>query len=44
VELVDVEKDGNHVDEHTEIIQTLINDYVRHMHECAQTVKNITDR
>lgn len=44
VQLVDVEKDGNHVDEHTEIIQTLIEDHVRHMHECAQTVKNTTNR
>lgn len=44
VQLVDVEKDGNHVDENTDIIQTLINDYARHMHECAQTVKSTTNQ
>ncbi len=42
VEFIDVEKDGIHVDEHTEIIQTLIEDYIRHIHECAQTLQRIT--
>jgi len=42
VELVDVEKDGVHVDEHTEIIQSLIEDYVRHIHECTQILQRIT--
>lgn len=42
--LVDVEQGGLHVDENTEIIQGLIEDYVRHLHECAQVVKNITNR
>jgi hypothetical protein len=42
VEFIDVEKAGVHVDEHTEIIQTLIEDYVRHIHECAQILQQIT--
>jgi len=42
VEFIDVEKAGEHVDEHTEIIQTLIEDYVRHIHECAQILQRIT--
>lgn len=42
VELIDVEKDGVHVDEHTEIIQTLIEDYVRHIHESAQILQRMT--
>jgi hypothetical protein len=42
VSLVDVEKDGRSVDEHTEIIQTLIEDYVRHIHECAQVLQEVT--
>lgn len=42
VELVDVEKDNISVDEHTERIQSLAEDYVRHIHECAQTLHEIT--
>lgn len=42
VELVDVEKDNISVDEHTEIIQTLVEDYVRHIHECAQVLHSQT--
>ncbi|ANE45955.1 hypothetical protein SY83_06255 [Paenibacillus swuensis] len=41
-QLVDVEADGIHVDEHTEIIQNMIHDYVRHMRECAQNLQQIT--
>jgi hypothetical protein len=44
VDFVDVENAGAHVDERTPVIQTLIEDYVRHLHECAQAVKNITNR
>ncbi|SDE32535.1 hypothetical protein SAMN02799630_05164 [Paenibacillus sp. UNCCL117] len=44
VELVDVERDGNNVDERTEIIQTLVDDYVRHLHECAQQLHALTSR
>ncbi|CAM3457244.1 hypothetical protein [Marinicrinis lubricantis] len=43
VELVDVEQDGVHVDERQEIIQSLIEDYVRHIHECAQSVQQLTN-
>lgn len=41
-ELVDVEKDGVHVDERTDIIQELIQDYTRHLHECAQALHQLT--
>lgn len=42
VDLVDVERDGNNVDERTDVIQTLIDDYVRHIHECAQQLHALT--
>jgi hypothetical protein len=42
VEFVDVEQDGSHVDENTDIVQTLIEDYVRHIHECAQQLHAVT--
>ena len=42
VDLMDVEKAGVHVDEHTEITQSLIEDYVRHIHECTQVLQRIT--
>lgn len=42
VELVDVERDGRTVDENTEIIQGLIKDYIRHIHECAQGLQAMT--
>lgn len=42
VELVDVEQGQTHIDERSSIVQTLIEDYVRHLHECAQTLKEIT--
>jgi hypothetical protein len=41
-ELVDVERGQEHIDERSEIVQTLINDYVRHLHECAQALKEVT--
>jgi Fe-S cluster assembly iron-binding protein IscA len=44
VQLVDVEQGGLHIDENTEIIQNLAEDYVRHLHECAQAVQNMTNR
>jgi hypothetical protein len=43
IELMDVEKDHVHVDEKTDIIQNLIEDYVRHMHECAQALNKVTN-
>jgi hypothetical protein len=42
VELVDVEQGQVHIDEHSGIVQTLIEDYVRHIHECAQTLQKVT--
>ncbi|MFD0590524.1 hypothetical protein ACFQZE_21275 [Paenibacillus sp. GCM10027627] len=42
VELVDVEKDGVAVDERTDILQQLIHDYQRHLHECAQALQQLT--
>lgn len=42
VELVDVEKDNTSVDERGDIIQKLIQDYTRHLHECAQALQQLT--
>lgn len=42
VTFVDVEQDGRHVNERTEIVQTLIEDYMRHIHECAQQLHAVT--
>lgn len=42
VELVDVEREGQSVDERTATIQTLVDDYVRHIHECAQQLHAVT--
>ncbi|CAM4369287.1 hypothetical protein L1N85_22710 [Paenibacillus alkaliterrae] len=42
VELVDVEKENVSVDERGDIIQQLIQDYTRHLHECAQTLQQLT--
>ncbi|MBO7746197.1 hypothetical protein I8J29_18470 [Paenibacillus sp. MWE-103] len=40
--LVDVEKDGKSVDERTDSIQQLVEDYTRHIHECAQALHELT--
>ncbi|MEW9702372.1 hypothetical protein [Paenibacillus sp. SI8] len=42
VELTDVQQGTTHIDEHTDIIQTLVDDYVRHIHECAQALQQVT--
>jgi hypothetical protein len=42
VELVDVEKENISVDERGDIIQQLIQDYTRHLHECAQSLQQLT--
>lgn len=42
VELIDVEKDKISVDERGDIIQQLIQDYTRHLHECAQALHRLT--
>jgi hypothetical protein len=43
VDFIDVEKGHTAVDEYTEIIQTLADDYIRHIHECAQMLKGLTN-
>ncbi|WP_410770861.1 hypothetical protein [Fontibacillus sp. BL9] len=42
VQLVDVERDGVTVNERSDKIQELTEDYVRHLHECAQALHRIT--
>jgi hypothetical protein len=42
VTLIDVEKAGQTVDERSDIIQQLIQDYTRHLHECAQVLHDLT--
>ncbi len=42
IQLTDVEKDGQSVDERTEIMQELIADYRRHLHETAQALNHYT--
>jgi hypothetical protein len=42
VELADVTRDHQPVNEHNEQIQQLIEDYVRHLHECAQALHELT--
>jgi hypothetical protein len=42
IELTDVEKDGVTIDERGDVIQELIGDYRRHLHECAQTLHHYT--
>ena len=42
VELIDVEKDKISVDERGDVIQELIQDYTRHLHECAQALQRLT--
>ncbi|NBI30662.1 hypothetical protein [Chengkuizengella marina] len=42
VSLIDVEQNNKAIDENNEVIQTLAEDYVRHIHECAQTLHSIT--
>ena len=40
--LIDVEKDGRWMDERTDMIQQLVEDYTRHIHECAQALHELT--
>lgn len=42
VDLVDVERAGATTDERNENIQGMVGDYTRHIHECAQTLQQIT--
>ncbi len=42
VELIDVEKDQKAIDERGGLVQELIHDYTRHLHECAQSLHQLT--
>lgn len=43
VELVDVEKGENGtIDERGKLVQDLVEDYVRNIHECAQALQQVT--
>ncbi|MCY7487246.1 hypothetical protein [Paenibacillus alvei] len=41
--LIDVEKSGVHIDERTEVVQELVQNYMRHIHECAQALHDVTN-
>ncbi|WP_274362419.1 hypothetical protein [Paenibacillus thermotolerans] len=43
VEFVDVDNAGIPANEQRQVIQTLIEDYIRHIHECAQRLKGLTN-
>ncbi|MBB6670185.1 hypothetical protein [Cohnella nanjingensis] len=43
IQLSDVERDGQSVDERTDVMQELISDYRRHLHECAQALHHFTN-
>lgn len=42
VELVDAERADQTIDERGQPVQDLIQDYVRHIHECAQALQQLT--
>src|SRR5690606_30073993 len=42
VDLIDVERDGQTIDERPDAVQRLIEDYTRHLHECAQQLHSYT--
>ncbi|MFC5529782.1 hypothetical protein [Cohnella yongneupensis] len=42
IQLTDVERDGQTIDERGEIVQELIADYRRHLHETAQALHHYT--
>lgn len=44
VQLIDVERAGQTVDERTEIIQEMTQNYIRHIHECAQALQSLTHK
>lgn len=43
VEFVDAHNAGMPANEQRQVIQTLIEDYIRHIHECAQRLKGLTN-
>lgn len=42
IQLTDVERDGQTIDERSDVIQELIVDYRRHLHETAQALHHYT--
>lgn len=42
LKLIDVERDGVHIDERTQPVQEMAQDYMRHIHECAQHLHDLT--
>lgn len=42
VDLMDVEQDNETINEQITVVQDLVEDYVRHIHECAQALQSIT--
>jgi hypothetical protein len=42
IRLADAERDGQTVDERNDVMQSLIHDYRRHLHECAQALQDVT--
>lgn len=42
VDLLDVERDGVHIEGTQDHVQEMIDDYVRHIHETAQALHDIT--
>jgi hypothetical protein len=43
VDLLDVEQSGIHIDEHSDAVQQLAQQYSRQIHECAQALQNMTN-
>lgn len=43
VQFLDVEQDGRHTDERSEAVQGLAQQYKRQIHECAQSLKDLTN-
>ncbi|MDD9272001.1 hypothetical protein ACFPES_33740 [Paenibacillus sp. GCM10023248] len=42
VDLTDVQRGTTHIDETGDVVQNLVDDYVRHIHECAQALHRVT--
>ncbi|GGA16597.1 hypothetical protein GCM10008018_71360 [Paenibacillus marchantiophytorum] len=42
VELTDVQQGTTHIDERGDVVQNLVDDYIRHIHECAQALQKVT--
>lgn len=43
VDLLDVEQSGRHIDERSDAVQSLAQQYTRQIHECAQALQNLTN-